>query len=111
MALMAVKGVRPQTVKKVGSSLPRWTFESGRETLAGGDKKFVFGSLKGKTFIDVTLEHPEQSFANCRRNTLSKDTRQYVAWIEKSFEVGKDAKQIRVKEGTLPAANATVPCP
>ena len=59
-ALMAVRGARPLPVKKVGSPPPGWTFESGQDTLAGGDKKFVFGTLKGETFTDVTFEHPQQ---------------------------------------------------
>ena len=94
---MAVRGTRPQPVRKVEPPPPGWTFESGQETPAGGDKKFVFGTLKGKTFIDVTLEHPEQYFTNRRSKTFSKEAKEYVAWVEKSFEVDKDAKRIRAK--------------
>jgi len=64
--------------------------------------------LKGKTFIDVTLEHPEQYFANYRSKTLSNEAKEYIAWVDKSFEVDKDAKQIKEK-GILLTANATAP--
>ena len=50
-ALMAVKGARPKPVAMVETPPPGWTFESGQETPAGGDKKFVYGALKGKSFI------------------------------------------------------------
>ena len=64
--------------------------------------------MKTKSFIDVAREHPEQYFTICRSSTLSAAAKEYIAWVEKSFEVDKDAKQIKSK-GILPAANATSP--
>lgn len=104
-AMMAVKGARPKPIAQVEAG---WTFPPGQDTPAGGDRKFAYGTLKGKTFIDVTLEHPEQYFANYRSKTLSNEAKEYIAWVDKSFEVDKDAKQINEK-GILPTANATAP--
>jgi hypothetical protein len=104
-AMMMARGARPKPVARAESG---WTFPEGQVTPAGGDRKFVYGALKGKTFIDVTLEHPEQYFANCKSKTLSNEAKEYIAWVDKIFEVDKDAKQIN-ERGILLTANATAP--
>ena len=72
-AIMAVKGARPKPVAKAEQPPAGWIFPSGQATLAGDGRKFAYGILKGKTFIDVTLEHPEQYFTNCRSKTFSNE--------------------------------------
>jgi hypothetical protein len=103
--MMMLKGARPKPTAQTESG---WTFPPGQGTPAGGDRKFAYGALKGKTFIDVTLEHPEQYFAICKSKTPSNEAKEYIAWVDKSFEVDKNAKQIN-ERGILPTANATAP--
>ena len=86
-ALMAIKGARPKPIVKAEQPPAGWTFPPGQDTPAGGDRKFAYGALKTKSFIDVTLEHPEQYFTICRSKTLSAEAKEYIAWVEKGFEV------------------------
>ena len=48
-----------------------WTFPDGQEPPEGSSRKFLSGSLKNKTFLDVTMEHPEQYFATYKTNSVS----------------------------------------
>ena len=68
--------------------------------------------MKGKTFIDVTLEHPEQYIATCKSKTLSNEATEYVEWVTANFDVDRKCKppQLKIKANRMsPAANATSP--
>ena len=86
---MAVKA-RPKPVKEPDE--PGWTFPPDHDAPPGGDRRFAFGSLKGKTFIDVTLEHPEQYFTTSKSKTLSKEATEYVDWVTANFDVDRRCK-------------------
>ena len=41
-----------------------WTFAEGEQPpMIGGNKKFPSGTLKGKTWLNVTLDEPEHFFS------------------------------------------------
>ena len=62
-----------------------WTFPDGQEPPEGSDRKFLSGSLKSKSFLDVTMEHPEQYFSTRKSKTLSAEATEYLRWVEKHF--------------------------
>jgi hypothetical protein len=100
-ACMAVRVPRPVTVKKASvasSGSMEWQFEDGNEPPRGSDRKFTAGTLKNKTFINVTLEHPEQYFSTYKSKTLTAEAKDYIKWVQDNFDVDAEGKQVKIKD-------------
>ena len=105
-ACMAVRTPKPITPKlsKISEAVAmEWTFPDGQVPPEGCDRKFTTGSLKNKTYLDVTLEHPEHYFSHRKSKTLdgnylaSIEAREYLAWVETYFQIDSDTKQLTPK--------------
>ena len=72
-----------------------WTFPEGEGPPEGSDRKFEVGALKGRTFIDVTLEHPEHYFTARKSKAVPAAVKEYVAWIEKHFDVDVEHRKLK----------------
>ena len=88
---MAVKLPKPVTPTKkreehdLNQSEERpmeWTFPEYQATPPGGDSVFTTGALRGQSFIDVTLKHPEQYIACRRSKKLTAEMRTYCNWVK-----------------------------
>ena len=88
-----------------------WVFPQGEGPPEGGDRKFEEGILRGTTFLDITLEHPEQYFSARCSKTLSKGAREYIAWVEKHFEADSSNKELVMKSvgNTQPVPSHEIP--
>ena len=103
-ASMAYKSPKP--LKKRGeqhdfdAEEPRtmeWIFPEPMTMCPGGDQVFTAGSLKGKTFIDVTLKHPQQFLACKKFKSLIVEMRSYVNWAENYYDIDSDTKEVKLK--------------
>jgi len=74
-----------------------WTFADDEEPPEGGEKKFTAGTLRGQTYLDITLDHPDQYFTTYRSKTLSEEAKAYVQWVQRHFAVDTEAKQLTPK--------------
>ena len=87
VALMAVRLPKPtvqsMTREREGedSQAMDWTFPESHVTPEGGDRLFRLGTLKGKSFIDLTMEHPEQFLLSQKCRTNNKEMQEYVEWV------------------------------
>ena len=100
VADMAVRSTpaRPIPVTKMVSKEPmEWTFADGGGPPEGGNRKFETGVLKGRTFLDITLEHPEQYFSTRHSKTLSGVAKEYIAWVNEHFDRDPTDKMLVVK--------------
>ena len=78
-----------------------WTFPEEVETPAGGDQVFKYGVMRGKTFIDATMLHPQNYISLSKSKTkMSKEGEQYVAWAKKYFVIDEEAKTVTRKHAT-----------
>ena len=77
-----------------------WTFPDGGSRPLGSDRKFSVGFLKGKTFIDVTMETPQQYFSIYKSTTLSAEAKEYVEWVKKNFDLNLESKLISLKKNS-----------
>ena len=48
--------------------------------------------VERQTFLDVTMEHPEQYLSTRRSKKLSKGAEAYIKWVEKNFDIDPDTK-------------------
>ena len=72
------------------------TFPEERASPEGGEMTFKNGALKGKTFIDMTMNHPEQYCVSSRsKGPISKEMSGYVSWVNKHFHIDNVTKQVR----------------
>jgi len=72
-----------------------WTFPEGVDPPEGGDRKFSTGVLKGKTFLDVTLETPENFFAARQGKGVPKSLEDYLVWVKKHLDVDVKYKKLK----------------
>ena len=80
-----------------------WSFPDAKVIPEGGDRRFQYGSLKGMTFIDLTMEHPEQFLTCCKSKNLSNlvsagintEMTDYVTWVKRHFEIDKHTMEVR----------------
>ena len=101
--------VQPQPIH--GSTMD-WTFADGEQPpLEGGNKKFPSGTLKGKTWLNVTLDEPEHFFSVQGREKNPKYLIEYVAWVKQHYDVDTSNKRLtrRVAQGST--STASVPPP
>jgi hypothetical protein len=117
-AHMAVR-VRPPQEKPIAKAKAKpipvltdmqWTFPEDQIPPEGGDRKFTTGSLRGKTFLDLTLEHPEQYFTTRKSKTLPTEAADYVKWVERYFVADEAALQLRLPGVRAPGAAAGSDC-
>ena len=83
-----------------------WVFEDGSPPPEGGDTKFTQGALKNRTYLDVTIEHPQQYFAVEKSKTMPQEQAAYVAWVKRHFT--QEGKSLMPKrENPCPETNRT----
>ena len=75
----------------------QWTLE--QEPPPGSDSKFKTGALKGRTYLDTTLEHPEQFYIMMKQSDSSRsaETKDYVEWVRRYFTLNTATKTIHLK--------------
>ena len=54
--------------------------------------------LKGKDYISVTLEHPEQYFTCRKSKSIPEEMKEYVKWVTDHFDIDEPGKQIHLKK-------------
>ena len=100
--------VQPQPIH---DSRMEWTFPEGEQPPSGGDRKFPSGTLKGKTYLNVTLENPEHFFSVNDGKKNPKYLTEYVDWVRQHYDIDDQAKKLtrRVAQSSSAAASAQPP--
>ena len=70
------------------------TFPQGEGPPEGSDRKFTAGALKSRTFLNVTVDHPEQCSSTRKSKTLSSKAREQIQWVDKQVTIDPENKQL-----------------
>ena len=86
-----------------------WTFPEGVTAPEGSDRKFGHksGTLRGKTYLDVSLENPEHFFSIEENDKLPKSLAEYVEWVRKHFEVDTMSKKLTQRAAGVQSTGST----
>ena len=72
-----------------------WSFPEDRQVPEGGERRLLTGALKSYTFIDLTLDIPEQYPACQKTKKAPPEMQDYVIRLSKHFEIVKTTKGVR----------------
>ena len=100
--------VQPQPIH--GSTMD-WTFAEGEQPPLNGNKKFPTGALKGKTWLNVTLDEPEHFFSVQGREKNPKYLVDYITWVKQYYDVDIVNKRLTRSVAQGSTAATSVPPP